>query len=67
MPLTKTEKTVLRAYIQSTDSGRFTSQDICDDLRNIISLSPDAVTEHMLAEGHHLERRDDRLVWMIKK
>ena len=67
MPLTNTEKTVLKAYIHSTDSGRFTSQDICDNLRNIISLSPDAVTEYMLAEGHHLERRDDRLVWMIKK
>lgn len=67
MKPTKTEATVLKAYIQSADSGRFTSQDICDDLRNIISLSPDAVTEYMLAEGHHLERRDDRLVWVMKK
>lgn len=67
MKPTKTEATVLKAYIQSADSGRFTSQDICDNLKSIITLSADVVTAHMLDEGHHLERRDDRLVWMIKK
>ena len=67
MELGKNERTVLNAYLQSTDSGRWTSQDICDDLQNIITLRPDEVTAYMLEQGHTLERRDDRLVWVINK
>lgn len=67
MAIGKNERTVLKAYLQSTDSGRWTSQDICDDLSNIITLRPDDVTDYMLEQGHTLERRDDRLVWVISK
>ena len=67
MAIGKNERTVLKAYLQSTDSGRWTSQDICDDLSNIITLRPDEVTAYMLEQGHTLERRDDRLVWVISK
>ncbi len=67
MELGKNERTVLKAYLQSTDSGRWTSQDICDDLSNIITLRPDEVTAYMLEQGHTLQRRDDRLVWVINK
>ena len=67
MAIDKNERTVLKAYLQSTDSGRWTSQDICDDLSNIITLRPDDVTDYMLEQGHTLERRDDRLVWVISK
>lgn len=67
MELSKNERTVLKAYLQSTDSGRWTSQDICDELSNIITLRPDDVTDYMLEQGHTLERRDDRLVWVISK
>lgn len=67
MAIGKNERTVLKAYLQSTDSGRWTSQDICDDLSNIITLRPDEVTAYMLEQGHTLQRRDDRLVWMINK
>lgn len=62
--MTKIEKKVLEAYLQEADSGRFTSQDICDNLQPTITLSPDTVTEHMLEKDYRLERRDDRLVWV---
>ena len=62
--MTKIEKKVLDAYLQEADSGRFTSQDICDNLQPTITLTPDTVTEHMLENGFRLERRDDRLVWV---
>ena len=62
--MTKIEKKVLDAYLQEADSGRFTSQDICDNLQQTITLTPDTVTEHMLEKGYRLERRDDRLVWV---
>lgn len=62
--MTKIEKKVLDAYLQEADNGRFTSQDICDNLQPTITLTPDTVTEHMLENGFRLERRDDRLVWV---
>ena len=62
--MTKTEKKILGAYLQTQDSGRFTSQDICDNLQQTISLSPDTVTEYMLEKGYKPVRRDDRLVWV---
>lgn len=57
---------VLDAYVDlaSGDSGRFTSQDICDNLRETVSLTPDEVTAYMISRGYVLSRRDDRLVWV---
>lgn len=55
---------VLDAYFDDEqDIRRFTSQDICDNLRETISLTPDDVTNYMLAKGYSLERQFDRLVW----
>lgn len=56
---------VLEAYLRDeTDIGRFTSQDICDNVRETVSLTPDEVTAYMIAHGYSLDRRDDRLVWV---
>lgn len=58
--------TVLDAYMNDEhDNGRFTSQDICDNLRETVSLTPDEVTEYLMTKGYSLERRDDRLVWVV--
>lgn len=56
---------VLDAYFdETTDSGRFTSQDICDNLRETVDLSPTEVTVYMMRHGYTLQRQDDRLVWV---
>jgi hypothetical protein len=60
------KKIVLEAYFGESDSGRFTSQDVCDNLRDPVTLTPDEVTEYMVANGYGLQREDDRLVWVIK-
>ena len=49
---------------EETDSGRFTSQDICDLLRETVSMTPDEATALMLERGWTLQRSDDRLVWV---
>ena len=55
---------ILDAYFNSqTDSGRFTSQDVCDNLRDIVTLEPNQVTDYLLERGWSLVRYDDRLVW----
>lgn len=57
---------VLDAYFNDeTDSGRFTSQDICDNLRETMAFTPGDVTTYMASRGYTLERRDDRLVWVV--
>ena len=57
---------VLDAYLDDeTDMGRFTSQDICDNVRETVTLTPDEVTEYMVAHGYSLARQSDRLVWVI--
>ena len=57
---------VLDAFLTGEpDAGRFTSQDICDGVRDTLSLTPGEVTEYMFRRGYRLERRDDRLVWVI--
>lgn len=57
--------TVLDAYFcEDTDSGRFTSQDVCDNLRETLHLEPDEVTAYLFAAGWTLERQFDRLVWV---
>ncbi len=38
---------ILEQYLQVGDAGRWTSQDICDNLRDMISLTPDEVTEYL--------------------
>lgn len=59
------KKSVLSVYFKdSKDSGRFTSQDICDNLRQTVTLTPDEVTMYMMESGYVLARDDDRLVWM---
>lgn len=47
-----------------TDMWRFTSQDICDNVRETVSLTPDEVTAYMVSHGYSLKRQDDRLVWV---
>lgn len=56
---------VLDAFLQEeTDMGRYTSQDICDCVRETVSLTPGEVTEYMISHDYSLDRRDDRLVWV---
>lgn len=58
------KKIVLDAYFDDeVDSGHFSSQDICDNLRETISLTPDEVTRYMIGKGYTMVRQDDRLVW----
>ncbi|MGP1465273.1 MAG: hypothetical protein ACTTKJ_06620 [Prevotella koreensis] len=55
---------VLDAYFDDeSDNERFTSQDICDNLHETVSLTPDEVTKYMIARGYSLVREYDRLVW----
>ena len=59
------KKSVLNVYFHDRkDSGRFTSQDICDNLRETASFTPDEVTEFLMEHGYVLQRDDDRLVWV---
>ena len=57
-------KKVLTAYVDNNIAGRFSSQDICDNVRDICEVTPDEVTENMLNNGWHLTKRDERLVWV---
>jgi len=57
------KKMVLDAYFMAQDCGRFTSQDICDNLRDTVSLEPDEVTLYMFGKGYVLSRMQDRMVW----
>lgn len=61
--MTKTEKTVLDAWLQDYRGGHCTSQDICDELRDTLHLGVDEVTEYMLEKKFHLRRIDERMVW----
>lgn len=58
------KKMVLDAYFMAQDCGRFTSQDICDNLRDTASFTPDEVTKFLMGQGYVLQRDDDRLVWV---
>lgn len=58
---------ILDAYfLRNDDSGRWTSQDICDNLMDMARISPAEVTGYMLKHDYQLEREDDRLVWVKK-
>lgn len=60
------KEAVLSVYFHDRkDSGRFTSQDICDNLRETAAFTPDEVTQFLMAHGYVLQRDDDRLVWVI--
>lgn len=57
---------ILENYFdEDGDSGRFTSQDVCDNLKDTVALSVDEVTEFMLMKGYTLQRDGDRLVWAV--
>ncbi|MCH3994148.1 MAG: hypothetical protein LKE54_03685 [Prevotella sp.] len=59
--------TVLNDYFaHNKDSGRWTSQDIVDNLRDTIDLKIEQVFRYMKDHGYHLERDDDRMVWVIE-
>lgn len=64
MAMTKEEKAVLDAFLQDSDSRRFTSQDIADTLRETIDVSVRDITLYMLERKWNLKRVDDRLVWV---
>lgn len=46
-------------------SGRYTSQDICDELRSFIDLEPGEVTSYMISEGYKPAKVEDRIVWLL--
>lgn len=57
---------MLDAYLLSrTDHVRLSSQDICDNLREMVSLTPDEVTEYLSAKGSTVEYEEGRLVWVL--
>lgn len=47
----------------NTDSGRYTSMDICDLLSDTYYALPTEVTECLMEQGWSIAKRDDRLVW----
>lgn len=54
----------LDAYFRDApDSGRWTSQEICDNIRDTVRLSISEVNRYMKERGYVLARDDDRLVW----
>jgi hypothetical protein len=57
-------KNVLSTFVEESMAGRFSSQDICDNVRDICEVTLDEVTEYMLNNGWHLMKRDERLVWV---
>lgn len=52
-------------FLGNEDSGRWTSQDIVENLRGTIKASVMQVFSYMSKHGYKLERQDDRLVWVI--
>lgn len=57
-------KNVLSTFVEESMAGRFSSQDICDNVRDICEVTLDEVNEYMLNNGWHLMKRDERLVWV---
>ena len=57
-------KNVLSTFVEDSMAGRFSSQDICDNVRDICEVTLDEVNEYMLNNGWHLMKRDERLVWV---
>lgn len=53
-------------FIEENPNGRWTSQEICDALRETVDLSIDNVNEYMEAHRYLLVREDDRLVWTLR-
>lgn len=57
---------ILDAYFRDeSDSGRFTSVEIADNVRETLKVTTAQVFDYMSSHGYRLERVDDRLVWVI--
>jgi hypothetical protein len=55
---------VMDAYFKdSDDSGRWTSQEIHENLMETLRIPIIFINEYMRTHGYHLVREDDRLVW----
>ena len=55
---------VMDAYFKdSDDSGRWTSQEIHENLMETLRIPITFINEYMISHGYHLVREDDRLVW----
>jgi len=50
----------------NTDSGRYTSMDICGLLSDTYYALPTEVTVCLMEQGWGLAKQDDRLVWYHK-
>lgn len=50
----------------NTDSGRYTSMDICELLSDTYYALPTEVTVCLMEQGWGLAKQDDRLVWYHK-
>lgn len=50
----------------NTDSGRYTSMDICNLLSDTYYALPTEVTVCLMEQGWGLAKQDDRLVWYHK-
>lgn len=44
----------------------FTSQEVCDNLRETAALEPEVVTAYLWQRGFQTNVEDDRLVWVPK-
>lgn len=56
----------LDAYFRDeSDSGRFTSEEIAANVRETLKVNTAQVFDYMSSHGYHLERVDDRLVWVV--
>lgn len=55
---------VLQTYVDGCTQWTLTSQDICDNVRDTLLLTPDEVTVWMVEHDYVLVREDDRLVWV---
>ena len=51
-------------FADCDDSGRWSSRDICDNMREMVSLSISEVTGYMKEHGYRMQRDDDRIVWV---
>lgn len=59
---------ILDAYFQKEDdSGYWTSEEIRENLMETLKIPLVYINAYMIARGYHLERQDDRLVWVKGK
>lgn len=53
-------------FMLENESGRWTTQEIIDSVRDTVRLSMSEVNGYMEAHNYLLERVDDRLVWTLR-